>query len=300
MNEQYDGAVVAGISGVGDDDAKVVAWAAAEAARRQVRLCLLHAYVPMPYEIPLTLGGYVPPANDLSVRAAGRAALDAAAAQARAAHPDLAVNTVLATGRPDLVLGTASRHAALLVLGSSPHSAFAETVLGCLATEMSVAATCPVVAVPLGDTPVRPGGPVTVGIDDDAAAPAVLEFAFAEAERRQAPLHVVHCWPRRDAGGDWDGQRAAQHHLNQVAVDVSLRWPQVSMWVSIVAADALTELRRRAETSALLVVGTHGRRRLGALVLGSVSRALLRSAACPVAVVRPATAMVPATPVGQN
>lgn len=49
----------------------------------------------------------------------------------------------------------------------------------------------------------------------------------------------------------------------------------------------LLALREAAGTAALLVVGSHGRGALLRSALGSVSSSLMRSADCPVAVVRP-------------
>ena len=43
----------------------------------------------------------------------------------------------------------------------------------------------------------------------------------------------------------------------------------------------------QAETADLVIVGSHGRGRLGRLLLGSVSEAVIRRAPCPVLVVRP-------------
>ncbi|MCP2260982.1 CBS-domain-containing membrane protein [Streptoalloteichus tenebrarius] len=284
-----EGRVVAGISGAEEDDAKVVAWAAEEAARRGLPLHLVHVYAAMPYAIPVTLGGPLPPVDDLAVREAGRVALDHAARQVRAAHPALGLTAELASGRPDLALREESARAAMLVLGARRHGALAEVVLGSMAGDMSVSATCPVVAVPVDRPPAPRGGPVVVGVNDAATATDTLRFAFAEASSRGAELHAVHCLatPSTTPGGEGAERDEHERSLAGVITAVAEGYPDVRAYSASVPGDAVPELLHRSEDASLLVVGTHGRHRVGAAVLGSVSRALLRSAECPVAVVRP-------------
>ncbi|SHF69835.1 universal stress protein [Streptoalloteichus hindustanus] len=281
--------VVVGVSGIEEEDAPVVAWAAEEAARRGAALRLVHVYVALPYTTPVMLNGPIPPLDDEAVREAGRAALDRAANQVRATHPALDLGTELTGGQPELALRTESATASLLVLGAHHHGPLAEAVLGSTAGAMSVTSACPVVAVPVDRQPSAPDGPVVVGVDDPGTARAAVEFAVAEASRRGVDLHAVHCWAGQAALGGEVPDEPERHEqvLAEATAELAERWPDVRLHTTSVRGDALSELLRRSDDAALLVVGTHGRHRLGAVVLGSVSRALLRSARCPVAVVRP-------------
>lgn len=48
-----------------------------------------------------------------------------------------------------------------------------------------------------------------------------------------------------------------------------------------------TEIIRRSEKAAMLVMGSHGRTRVGSAILGSVGAACVRKAGCPVVVIPP-------------
>ncbi|SHF94240.1 universal stress protein [Streptoalloteichus hindustanus] len=280
-------AVLVGIAGVEGEDARVVAWAAEEATRRGLPLRLVHVIAPQPYEMPFTLGGQVLPLDDAALREAARTSLDEAVAQVRTTHPELAVTASLADGRPEAVLRAESARAAMLVVGAHRHGALAEAVLGSTAGDMSVSAKCPVVAVPVDEQRSSTAGPVVLGVDDAETSRAAAEFAFAEASWRGVELHAVHCWPGPPALSE--GLPEPQDHelvLTGALSGLAGRYPDVTVHALSVNGEAPTELLHRSQGAALLVVGTHGRRRVGAVILGSVSRQLLRSATCPVAVVR--------------
>ncbi|SHF11423.1 universal stress protein [Streptoalloteichus hindustanus] len=273
--------------GVGDDpaDQEVVRWAAEEAARRGVGLRLVHGYVVLPY----TMDQYVPD-SDTMARRAGEAVLDAATATARSACPGLEVSMSLTYGTPDLVLAQESVNAALVVVGTHPHSALTETVFGSTAGALVRDAPCPIVAVPRGSAGPERIGPVVAGVDGSPASQAALAFAFDAASRRGLPLRVAHYW----YGELTDVERAEAREDHHVLLAESLagfreRHPDVSVSFVARAADPVRELRAESAEACLLVLGTHGRGRLVSALLGSVSRDLVRTARCPVAVVRPQT-----------
>jgi nucleotide-binding universal stress UspA family protein len=79
--------------------------------------------------------------------------------------------------------------------------------------------------------------------------------------------------------------------------DVRPEDPAVRVEHRLVEGDAADEILRVArETNAdLIVLGTHGRKGLGRLLLGSVAEQVVRKAACPVVTVKPTTpAEIPA------
>jgi len=122
-------------------------------------------------------------------------------------------------------------------------------------------------------------GPVICGIDDSSSAVGAIRVARDLAERLELPLVYVHIVDRR--GSDL---RAAEA-LRESEVDGELL-VEPAPW----AADRLVELAHEREAS-FLVLGTHGPR---SSLLGSVSADVTRRAPCPVLVVPPTLAPLPA------
>jgi nucleotide-binding universal stress UspA family protein len=84
-----------------------------------------------------------------------------------------------------------------------------------------------------------------------------------------------------------DASRSLDESLLRVLEGRRLHVPINARLVESGPVEALVEAGEGAD---LLVVGTRGRGALASLVLGSVSRKVLRAASCPVTVVRPARA----------
>ncbi|MEV0646297.1 universal stress protein [Phytomonospora sp. NPDC050363] len=119
--------------------------------------------------------------------------------------------------------------------------------------------------------------PIVAGVDGSPASVAAVRYAVRLAERRRAPLHLVHA-SQRPAGGYDPGElveRIRAEHPGLPAVHGGQ--------VSGAAADVLIQLGRNAE---ITVVGARGHGGFAGLLLGSVGHTLLRHARGPVAVVR--------------
>lgn len=140
-------------------------------------------------------------------------------------------------------------------------------------------------------------GIVVVGVDTSATGREALRFALAEARLRGAVLRMVHAWtvpPLTTTGvGIIPAYELVEQELQQAAeeaIDADLeRVGKAAVGVELDrravqgdAAGALVELSVGAD---LLVVGSRGRGAFAGAVLGSVSRACLQHASCPVAVV---------------
>ncbi|UMG94866.1 universal stress protein [Nocardioides sp. TF02-7] len=133
---------------------------------------------------------------------------------------------------------------------------------------------------------------VAVGLRDPGHADALLGVAFAAAAARGSSLRVVHAWalpnPYADAvelrthGPVWD--EAARTMAAGVLEEWRRAYPMVPVTVEVVHDDPAQALVKASADADLLVVL---RRKLPVLGphLGRVGRAVLRSAACPVAVV---------------
>ena len=136
---------------------------------------------------------------------------------------------------------------------------------------------------------------IVVGVDgSDRARPAV-EWAVEEAQRRGAALQIVHGRPTRP-GYPLEQFLTIAHGLVSEAVAWALTVdpfvPVASQVRDVPAADALVAASERAD---LLVVGARGCDSTASDDLGTIARACVQRAACPVVVVRPelADALVP-------
>ncbi|WP_424532041.1 universal stress protein [Sphaerisporangium viridialbum] len=268
--------------------AAAVEWAVDDATRKKVPLHIVSVVEHWPYSIARYPAP--PDAGDMLVHAAERILADAAARALRH-RPEATVTTEMIEGYPATVLCDQEKDAAQIVVGSRGLGGFAGAMLGSVSGHVAGRAHCPVVVV-------RPDaeaahGEIVVGVDDSAECEPALAYAFEQALLRGATLRALHAWlsPRHGyipgIPYDMDDVRRAQHQLlAQRLATLGGRYPRVTVIEDVQCAhpvDALTQASKRAD---LVVVGSHGRGTVGALLLGSVSRALLHHSSCPVAVVR--------------
>jgi nucleotide-binding universal stress UspA family protein len=124
---------------------------------------------------------------------------------------------------------------------------------------------------------------------------AALHYSLAIARRYGATVYLLHV-VRPDMfqfGGAEssatldDGWRDAQSHMTDLLIEGHLQGVQHKVLVE--QGDVWEVLSAKiAELSVdLLVVGTHGRSRIGKLLLGSVAEEIFRQATCPVLMVGP-------------
>jgi nucleotide-binding universal stress UspA family protein len=135
---------------------------------------------------------------------------------------------------------------------------------------------------------------VVVGLDEYGHQAGTLLAAADEAERRGTELAVVTVVrPNRDPGLNLLGLSRDQHLAEAVALQglheaaASLRssHPQLSVTTYCLSENEVGPNREPLLWAELLVIGTEDRYGRQALVLGSVSSLLLRSARCPVLIV---------------
>lgn len=194
----------------------------------------------------------------------------------------------------DVLLGLA-RPDDLLVVGSRGHGPVGRLLLGSTSTSVAAQAPCPVLVVPAAG---RPDGQVVVGLDGSTASLRVLRAAREAAERLGTSLSVVGAVPPlpsavADAPAvhamELGRVREARQQLAALVHSAHLE-ALPSLNVRVMADEASDMLVREGLTARLLVVGTRGHGMLRSLLLGSVSRAVLHHARCPVLVVRPVPA----------
>lgn len=292
MTAAAEQTVVVGIDG-SDAALGAARWAAEFAARHGLALTLVHAIAKPDWHF-LT----APPAAAADRVARADAALAAAEAAVRQAHPDLAVRTAAVHGAVAAVLADAAESARLLVIGTG---AADHRALGGHAGKIVHRSPCSVVVwrPPLARRTGKPL-PIIVGVDESDASDRALAEAFEAAAVLHAALTVVHMWDigaavgMGDLGGsgnmDWQLlemlQSQQRQRMDESVAPLAREYRNVRVdkeFRDISPAKGLTDLSREAQ---LVVVGIHGRGRIADSILGSVSQNLIHHAECPVLVAR--------------
>ncbi len=262
-----------------------VRYAAEEAHQRGAPLLLVHGFT-WPWIYPPLLPPVLPPADPpLPLpRDQIAAELDETADQLREEFRHLTVRTAVDDGHGAQVLVDHSQGAALVVVGHRGHGGFAELLVGSVAIHTAAHAHCPVLVV--RGIPTKPDGPVVVGIDGSPDGRLATAFAFATATRRGVPVVAVAVGPT----DDYDGPVPDRDFLAAALTGHRLAHPEVEVHTEIArAVSPAASLIHAADGAGLVVVGSRGLGGLRGLLLGSVGRALIEHAPCPVAVVRPNT-----------
>lgn len=295
--------VVAGVDG---STAGVLAarWAARAATRYGLPLQLVHANPPLPASAYPTMGLYID-ALRKATREEGEQFLSTALAAASEVAPDLKITHWQRVGDPIDVLSLASATARVLVVGATGRTGLTELLAGSTALALPSRAHCPVVVV--RQRPETPDAaddtdatdvtawPVVVGVAGTPQDDPAVEFAFEQASMLGVELIAVHSWSdsvlpdldrvtgRRD---DWNAIFERERRtLAESLAGYLERYPDVTVRPVVVYDRPTRALLDYAATSQLLVVGTRGRGRVTGALLGSTSRAAMKLAPCPVAVV---------------
>jgi nucleotide-binding universal stress UspA family protein len=276
--------IVVAVSG---EERAALEYAVAEALRTGSQLRLLHVVEPMVmagtpvgpvisyHDLDETAWQIVDRAKDIVDSIAG---------------DSVEVERVVRRGSAAHDLVEESRTCRLVVLEHRELSRLTRVFTGSTSTAVAARAHCPVVSVPQGW---EPGSErrVVVGVDEAGEPEQALRVAFDEAARRQARLSVRHAWrlaePYDDLGvrtgveADW--RRQTRPVLDEAVQRWASKTPDVSCDVDLLYDRPATALVKAAENADLLVLGRRTRR--GPLRIGSIARAMIRIATCPVMVV---------------
>lgn len=136
---------------------------------------------------------------------------------------------------------------------------------------------------------------VVVGVDNSPSSDAALEWAVRYASSRRLPVTIVngagdpiHSIEVLASAEARPKLHAAARRATEQGLDVVKRLaPDLEAHVATPLKDPREALLDYSTGAAIIVVGTHGRGPVRALLLGSVSAAVSTHASCPVAVVRP-------------
>lgn len=239
--------------------------------------------------------------------------LDALADRVGAKAEGLDVDYTSLDGSVVDALTAAARDARLLVVGARGRGGFASLLLGSTSRTLAASAPCPVVVVPHearaaslegGAT----AGRVLLGLHVEETPDEVVAFAFEAAQRRGVALEVVTAYPVPPSPALLIGAPAPALQVPPPLPDetpelvestarrqeerlrpFTERYPRVEVVPTVTPVDAAGRLVEDSQEAGLLVVGRHRRHRVETLLVGSVAHAVLHHAACPVAVVPPAT-----------
>jgi nucleotide-binding universal stress UspA family protein len=139
---------------------------------------------------------------------------------------------------------------------------------------------------------------VLVGDDGSARATEALDYAAAEAARRDCDLHVVRAWNVKNAMRPADyspglipstqefGSATLEHTRPRAQAAAERHAVADRLHVHAIhgaATKTLLDLSRQAD---VVVVGAQGLSGITARLLGSVAHTVVREAECPVVVVR--------------
>jgi nucleotide-binding universal stress UspA family protein len=285
--------VVVGVDGSASGLAAVEA-AAREARLRGAELRVVHAFLWPAMHVPLGPSPLGPEEGGLR-NMADRLVAEAVE-RARAVAPEVEVSHAVVTGEPLTVLETQSRTAELVVVGSRGMGGFVGLLVGSTAVHLASHGRCPVLVV--HEQP-KTDGPIVLGVDGSAAGEKAVDFAFAEAGLRKAPLVALHAWTTwsaplpspQDASAPYANPPGAlaeeeERLLAEALAGHRERYPDVVVEHKVVQGGAREALIEASRSAQLVVVGARGRGGFTGLLLGSVSQALLHHSHCPVAVVR--------------
>jgi nucleotide-binding universal stress UspA family protein len=274
-------------------------WAAARAARTGAALELIHVVERSLADSGeqsarmLTLAGrsLVAEEERYALRRA-RAARHPEHASAALEQPEPPVRGRVVVGHAGRDVATAAAGATLLVVGTPAAVRTQRSVAGSIAARVAAAASCTVVAVPHGWR--GHGHGVVVGVDGEPPAEPALDFAADEAAWLGEPLAVVYVGyavgavrDGRRVGGPTAEEGDLRERILAAAAGRALgRHPGLAISTRVVEAVPSTGLVSEAYGARALVLGTHDRRGVKRLMLGSVGHEVLLRARLPVAIVR--------------
>jgi nucleotide-binding universal stress UspA family protein len=213
------------------------------------------------------------------VEASTSQALAAAAEQAAAQQPGLAIDTQLLAGAPAEVLVGAGQDASMLVLGSRGGGGFSAMILGSVSRYVATHAPAPVVVV---REEIQSGpGEIVVGVRDPAQSAAALGFGFQEAALRQARLLAVHAWSS-PIPGRAEAPAEETSRLESAVAAWREKFPEVEARWEVVRAHPGRVLAGSSARADLVVLGRHALGGPHTLGVRSVTHVVLGHAHGPV------------------
>lgn len=264
-----------------------VAWAAHEAAAHGCEMKLVTA-----------LPDYVIPTPHFSVHTEDQEVLDMLAEVRREVRdilPEESVGTVAVAGAPVDVMLDQAKNARLLVVGKRGLGTFTRLIVG--STSIALAGRSP---VPVGIVPdewdqrEHQGRQIVLGIDPYKADREPIQLAFRRASRLGVPLVAVHGWETPSVYS-WDAatmaaeitelEQASLTRFDGIVAAWREHYPDVVVRPMRAHMHPAAAILEAADEAQLIVLGRHPAGMFGGFAFGSVARAVLHYAECPVVAV---------------
>jgi nucleotide-binding universal stress UspA family protein len=185
--------------------------------------------------------------------------------------------------------------ALLITLGASERSPLGRVILGSTAERLMSGSPCPVAVAPSGYADgARSIGAIGCAFDASPESRAALAWATSMADRSGVRVRIVavHEPLASETPGFQEVGRLAQDEADRddlsrqvKAAALDLRRADVGVDANLFTGRAVDVLEEQSSELDLLVMGSRGYGPQRAVLLGSVSGALIRRAACPVVVV---------------
>ncbi len=282
----------------GSESSRVaLTWALREARSRAIPVLIVHALNPVAGTLA-GLGTYARFSADR--RAAAERMLLAAVHESRREVPGVELESRVVEGPTVPALLEELAGAELAVVGSRGLGGFTELLVGSVAVQLVTYAPCPVVVVRSLDyaAPGPEAGRVVVAVDGSTPSSEAVGFAFEEASLRGVGLTAMHVWeapffelPARGPAPENsfmdEVEQAELRLLSEALAGWREKYPDVEVRQRLVHGEPAQAVAEASPGAELVVVGSRGRGGFRALLLGSVSHAVLHHARCAVAVVRP-------------
>lgn len=307
MSDVNSQPIVVGVSEDGQSEG-ALRFAVDEAIRQRCNLTIIHALsqsLPPPPPPGDPLIGYGRQdygrqdekfrffADRSESAAADRLVTDVARRARAMSRGRVAVDTDIPVGRRVHAIIEAAGNARLIVLQHRDLPAFERIFVHSTSIGVSARARCPVVTVP----PVWESDlhhcRITVAIDDIENSAAVLRVAFECAMRRVARIDVVHAWrftgaeadicASRDLAKDWEAR--SKETFEKALAPWQREFPQVKVEQHLVQQSIVDALLERSRGSDLLILGRFRASLPLPFPLGSIARAMVNGAHCPVEIV---------------
>lgn len=278
------GSVVVGID-TSTSSIAALDWAAGYAKSTHAPVHLIHGFSHDRPDLVFNMG-----AEPDKLYAAGERVLTRGRNRVQLKDMMIHVTTAHPDGYPAAALVRASAHAQLVVVGSHGDSMLHISSLGETAHQIAAHARCPV-AVVRKEPDSAAYGRITVGVDRSDLSTKGLAWAFGEAERTGADLHVLHAWQPQDAKdpglgtADWKSYTAAcRESIEQSVAGQQKLHPTVKVHTEIADGNPTRTLVDESHKSDLVVIGARGIGGFEGLTLGRVAVDLLSHASSPVLV----------------
>lgn len=300
MSESSTQPIIVGVSGTGDSEG-ALRFAVEEAVRQRCGVTIVHALtesLPPPAGKPhIRFGRHSEGSHEFvdgpESAEAYRLVTDTARRARAMSGGRVEVDTRIPVGRLARAIVSASENARLIVVQHHDIPVFERIFAHSTSVGVSARAHCPVVTVPPIWDPELSHNRVTVGIESFDRSADVLRIAFESAERRRARLDVLHAWAvmradvdiiaDRSLAAEW--QQRSERELAELLIPWQRQFPQVQVDQHIVQQGPVDVLLQHSKESDLLILGRFKAAIPVPLHLGSIARAMIRAALCPVEIV---------------